>query len=472
MAISPEDLGPRAGVHLLNRCGFGPRPGDIRRVLDGGLERYILEQLQAPPDPDLETRLSRFATLNYPISQVLALYAADQRSIGPILDELYSAKLIRAVHSLNQLREVLVDFWFNHFNVYLFSGNFERLSMGAYEREAIRPHALGRFRDLLGATAQHPAMLSFLDNYLSSVSRVVNGRTVGGINENYGRELMELHTVGVSAGYTQTDVIEAARCFTGWTIDSVRSGGNFVYRASAHDPGAKQVFGLSVPAGGGREDGDKLLDYLAAHPATAHHVSFRLVQRFVADDPPATLVDRCAQTFLRSSGDIPEVMKTILGSAEFWAEAFGAGQAKTPLEFVAGAMRALDAQVTSARGAASYLAAMGMPLYACVPPTGYSNRGSDWTNPSSHLQRMNFALELAAGAIPGAAVDGRALARSLGASADDAASVVAALSSEVFGRALSAATVATASRAGAGGGVSVAAKAAGLCLASPEGQAR
>ena len=467
----PIDIGPRVAVHLLNRIGFGPRPGDVDRILGLGLDRYIQGQLDAPADPELDSRLRGFITLGYPISQVLTLYNADQRSIAVILDELYAAKVIRAVHAQNQLQEVLVDFWLNHFNVYIQDG-FARYSTAAYERDAIRPHALGKFRDLLGATAAHPAMLYFLDNYLSRATVTVGGRTVRGLNENYGRELLELHTVGVDAGYTQDHVIDAARCFTGWGIDNLSTSGRFVYRPQAHDTGSKSVFGLDLPAGGGQDDGEKLLDYLASHPQTARFIARKLAQRLVSDDPPPRVVEHAAAAFQSSGGDVREVVRAILGRAEFWAEAFGAGKPKTPLELVASALRAADAQVASGRAIVAYLQNMGMPLYSCVPPTGYSNRGADWINPSSQLYRMNFALDLAAGAIAGVSVDVRGMVRRMGGDSESARSVASTISAEIFGQGLSRSTLDAASRVAAGGSVSVAARAAGLCLGSPEMQAR
>jgi uncharacterized protein (DUF1800 family) len=467
----PIDIGPRAAVHLLSRIGFGPRPGDVDRVLGMGLDRYVQGQLDAPADPELDSRLRGLITLGYPISQVLTLYNADQRSIGVILDELNTAKVIRCVHAQNQLQEVLVDFWFNHFNVYIQDG-FARYSTAAYEREAIRPHALGKFRDLLGATAAHPAMLYFLDNYLSRATVTVGGRVVRGLNENYGRELLELHTVGVDAGYTQDHVIDAARCFTGWGIDNLSTSGRFAYRTAVHDTGAKSVFGLNLPAGGGKDDGDKLLDYLASHPQTATFIARKLAQRLVSDDPPARVVERAAAAFQSSGGDIREVVRAILGSAEFWAEAFGVGKPKTPLELVASGLRAADAQVASGRAVAAYLQNMGMPLYACVPPTGYSNRGADWINPSSHLYRMNFALDLAAGAVAGVSVDVRGMVRRMGGDSESPRSVASTISAEIFGNGLSRSTLDAASRVASGGSVGVAARVAGLCLGSPEMQAR
>src|SRR5688500_17274917 len=348
------DIGPRAALHALNRLGYGPRPADVRRVLARGVEKYVDEQLHPVPDAELDTRLRPLITINYPIAQVLSIYNADNRAIGPLIDEFQAAKLIRSAHSQNQLQEVLVDFWFNHFNVY-FADGFTRYSFMAYERDAIRPFVLGRFRDLLGATAAHPAMLFFLDNFTNRADVNQGGRVIPGLNENYGRELLELHTVGVDAGYSQNDVREAARVFTGWGIDNVNNAGNFVFRANQHDRGAKSVFGLDVPAGGGKEEGDRLLDYLSSHPATARFISWRLAQRFVADDPPARIVDRMASRFLSSGGDLREVMKTMVSSAEFWAEAFAEGKVKTPFEFVVSAIRAVEGQVTGARAVAQQL---------------------------------------------------------------------------------------------------------------------
>jgi uncharacterized protein (DUF1800 family) len=366
-------------------------------------------------------------------------------------------------HAKNQLQEVLTDFWFNHFNVNAREG-FLRSSSQAYERDAIRPHALGRFRDLLGATAQHPAMLYYLDTYLSTVAITTGGRTRGGINENYGRELLELHTLGNDAGYNQQDVVDSARCFTGWGIENLHRSGAFVFRPQAHDRGAKTIYGLNLPAGGGKEDGDRLLDHLASRPATARRIASRLVQRFVADDPPSALVDRCASTFLSSDGDIAEVMKTILGSSEFWAEAFGPGKPKTPLELVGSAVRAVDADVSNGRGLSDALEAMGMPAYAAVPPTGYTNRGVDWVNPSSQLAKINFGLDLATGSVPGVSVAGFG--------GDNPRAVAEGFAADILGGRVMAATVDTASRVGAGSRPSVSERAVALMLASPDFQVR
>jgi uncharacterized protein (DUF1800 family) len=465
------EIGPRVALHTLNRLGYGPRPADVRRVLARGIEKYVDDQLHPGPDAELDVRLRPLATINYPISQVLSVYNADNRAIGPLVDEFQAAKLIRSAHGQNQLQEALVDFWFNHFNVYIADG-FVRYSIMAYEREAIRPFVLGRFRDLLGAVAAHPAMLFFLDNYTNRADVNQGGRVIPGINENYGRELLELHTVGVDAGYSQNDVREAARVFTGWGIDDIRSSGRFVFRAAQHDRGAKHVFGFDSAAGGGKEEGDRLLDYLSSHPATARFISWRLAQRFVADDPPARIVDRMASTFLSTGGDLREVMRTMVSSAEFWAEAFGGGKVKTPFEYVVSSIRAVEGQVTNARGVAQQLNNMGMGLYASVPPTGYSNRGSEWLNPSSHLSRMNFGLDLAAGAIAGVTVDSRSVISRLGGSPDDPRSAATTLADDLFARNLSRETLDAASRVAPGGAVSVAARVMGLVLAAPEMQVR
>ena len=465
------DLGPTIALHALNRLGYGPRPADVRRVLARGLERYVDDQLNPLPDPDLDTRLRPLGTLNYPISQVLTIYNADNRSLGPLIDEFQAAKLIRSVHGLNQLQEALVDFWFNPVNVYIADG-FVRFSAMSYERDAIRPHVFGRFRDLLGAVAAHPAMLFFLDNYLNRADVNQGGRRIAGINENYGRELLELHTVGVDAGYSQTDVYDAARVFTGWGIDNINTSGNFIFRAAQHDRGAKHVFGLDIAAGGGQEEGHRLLDHLAAHPATARFVSWRLAQRFVSDDPPARVVDRMAATFQSTGGDLRAVMRSMLQTAEFWAEAFAGGKVKTPFEYVASVIRAVEGQVTNVRGVAGQLNNMGMGLYLSVPPTGYSNRGSEWLNPSSHLARMNFALDIAANAIPGVAVDSRSVISRLGGNPDDPRSAASTLNADLFARNLTRETLDSAGRVAPGGAVGVAPRVAGLCLASPEMQVR
>jgi uncharacterized protein (DUF1800 family) len=322
--------------------------------------------------------------------------------------DLVEAKLLRAIESNRQLAEELDDFWFNHFNVFIDKGA-DRYSIPEFERESIRPHVLGKFRDLLEATAKSPAMLFYLDNFQSVRpdidARNRNRKVKRGLNENYGRELMELHTLGVNGGYTQHDVTEVARCFTGWTLLDPRRGGGFFYNDRLHDKGEKVVLGHVIPAGGGIEDGEKVLDILATHPSTAHFISKELAERFVADDPPESLVKKMAATFLASDGDIREVMKTMLNSKEFWSQGAYRAKVKTPFEMVASSVRALDAQVIDAFALSNQVANLGEPLYRKQDPNGYSNLNGDWVNSSALLARMNFALQLAQNRVPGVRVD-------------------------------------------------------------------
>ncbi len=315
---------------------------------------------------------------------------------------------MRAIESNRQLAEVLDDFWFNHFNVFYDKGA-DRFSIPEYEREAIRPNVLGKFRDLLEATAKSPAMLFYLDNFESVRPDLdannKNRKVKRGLNENYGRELMELHTLGVNGGYTQKDVTEVARCFTGWTLVEPRRGGGFFYNDKLHDKGEKVVLGHVIPAGGGMDDGEQVLDILATHPSTAHFISKELAQRFVADNPPEPLVEKMAATFLKTDGDIREVMKTMLASREFWSEGAYQAKIKTPFEMVASSVRALDATVTDGFALANQVGNLGEPLYRKLEPTGYSNLNSDWVNSAALLGRMNFALQLAQNHVPGVKVD-------------------------------------------------------------------
>ena len=474
MGLTASELGRKTALHALNRLGFGPRPGDVEAILDRGIESYIDGQLDPKPDADLEARLAPLnSTLKLTTTQVLVAYANSGNqtaSIQAYLDNLYNAKLIRSVHSKNQLEEALADFWFNHFNVNI-NDNFVRYSIQSYERDAIRPNAMGKFETLLRATAEHPAMLYYLDNYLSQAGRIVNGVLINGLNENYGREILELHTVGVDAGYTQTDVYEAARAFTGWGIDNLARGGNFLYTAARHDTGSKSVFGLQLAAGGGKDDGDRVIKYLATHPKTARFISTKLARRFAADDPPASLVDRMTETWIASEGDIKEVMKAMIGSSEFWAEAFSTkGKPKTPFQYVASSIRAIGGEVASAtRSVVGYLSQMGEPLYQCIPPTGYTDRGLEWLNPSSQVYRMNFALDLAQGLINGVTVNVRNYA--VGADMTNPQSVAKAANQAVYGGTLLASTVDAAARVDTRiTSPSTAARVSALLLASPDTQ--
>jgi len=431
-------------LHVLNRLGYGPRPGDLERVRQMGVERWIQRQLEPEriPDTVLEAALG-----DYP---VLAMSAADlyrdyppprqqdvqrfqsgqmtpqeirevfppERRPAVINAQLQSAKITRAVLSERQLQEVMVDFWFNHFNVYALKGPV-RWMTAAYEREAIRPHALGRFRDLVVATAHHPAMLYYLDNWLSTRDDlVVPGRGRRGLNENYARELLELHTLGVDGGYSQQDVVEVARCFTGWTSERPQQGGGYLFRPLAHDRGAKHVLGTTIPAGGGQEDGLAVIDLLARHPSTARFIATKLVRRFVRDDPPKALVDRVAGVFRKTDGDIRTVLVAIITSSEFISADTYHAKTKTPLEVVASAVRALDGRLEPppAPGAparavgggltlARQVARLGAPLYEAQPPTGYPDVAEAWVNAGALLGRMNYALALAENRLPGVRTD-------------------------------------------------------------------
>lgn len=476
MSLTASELGRKTALHALNRLGFGPRPGDVERLLDRGIEDYINEQIDPQKDTELESRLAPLGnTLRLTTTQVLVTYADSgnqNASIQAYIDNLYNAKLIRSVHTKNQLEEALADFWFNHFNVNI-NDNFVRYSIQSYERDAIRPNAMGKFETLLKATAEHPAMLYYLDNYLSQVGRTANGVLVSGLNENYGREILELHTVGVDAGYTQSDVYEAARAFTGWGIDNLGRGGNFLYSAARHDTGSKSIFGLPLAAGGGKDDGDRLIKYLATHPKTARFISTKLARRFVSDTPPPSLIDRMAEAWLSSEGDIKTVMKAMIGSSEFWAEAFNeAGKPKTPFEYVISSIRAIGGEVTAAtRGVTAYLSQMGQPLYQCIPPTGYSDLGTDWLNPSSQIYRMNFAFDLAQGLVNGVTVNVRNFA--VGADLTNPSSVAKAANNAVFGGAIGSSTIDAATKVDTRiTNPSPAVRVSALLLAGPESQVR
>ena len=470
---SPSDEDARI-VHALNRLGYGPRPGDVDAVRAMGLERWIDRQLHPEriDDGALRARLASYRTLDLSAGELMEGYEVPRevkreiqkkraemdgaseeemartrrelmKELGgsmqgmkgrprQVVEELQAAKVVRAVYSQRQLDEVLVDFWINHFNVFAGKGP-EKFLVGAYERDVIRPHAWGRFEDLLKATAESPAMLFYLDNWLSASPDAQQPRTRGrggflrrgrpappapeqgqgrkrGLNENYAREVMELHTLGVDGGYTQKDVTEVARCFTGWTIRGLRQGDpRFAFDARIHDGKEKVVLGQRI-RGGGQGEGEQVLHILATHPATARFISMKLARRFVADDPPAALVDRAAATFRKTGGDIRAVVATILQSPEFLSAEVRSAKVKTPLEFVASAVRASGATVTDARELARRIGEMGMPLYMQQPPTGYKDTSEAWVSTSGLLSRLNLALDLAAGRVRGVAVDAASLA--------------------------------------------------------------
>jgi uncharacterized protein (DUF1800 family) len=474
-------------LHLLNRIAFGPRPGDIDRIKQAGIDRFIDEQLhpESMDDSDLETRLAVLPTQRlasaelyqfYPPPQVAEQRAAEKNSppvFGrppQVIGELVQQKLVRAVSSNRQLQEVLTDFWFNHFNVFA-QKEADQWLVTSYERDVIRPHALSRFRDLLLATAQSPAMLFYLDNWLSSSpdarqprpprpqlpqngqppkpapgatsrpgeaamtatgpdanpamsakkedsqnpqSAIRNPQSTPapkppprkpGINENYARELMELHTLGVDGGYTQKDVQEVARCFTGWTIDRPFQGGGFVFRPWMHDDRAKTVLGVTIPAGGGVNDGLRVIEILSRHPSTARFIGKKLCQRLLSDDPSPQLVERVAQVFLKTDGDIREVVRAIIASTEFNSPAAFRAKIKSPLELAASAIRAVDADTNGAPSLHDWIRRMGEPLYQFAFPTGYGEDSAKWVNTGVFFNRINFAVALANNQINGTIFD-------------------------------------------------------------------
>ena len=381
----------------------------LANQLKGGKRQAFLEGMNAKQKETLEA-------LNNP-----------QRIV---VEELMQAKLLRAIYSERQLQEVMTDFWLNHFNVFIGKGA-DRFLLTSYERDVIRPHALGKFEDLLVATAKSPAMLFYLDNWLSvgpdsdvalgipknpshaymrrrfppNVPRQrARAKRSSGLNENYGRELMELHTLSVNGGYTQNDVTEVAKVFTGWTIDRPQDGGGFKFEPRMHGPGDKFVLGHRIKPKGERE-GLEVLHLLAENPKTAHFIALKLATRFVSDQPPESLVDQMAHTYLKKHGDIREVLKTLFQSPEFWSEDVYRAKVKTPLEFVASAARATGADVNDAMVLTRQLNNLGMPLYGMQPPTGYSMKAETWVNSSALLGRMNLSLALANGRLKGVQVD-------------------------------------------------------------------
>ncbi len=528
-------------LHVLNRLGFGARPGDVERVKAIGLDNYI--ELQLNPDKiddsASEARLQNLDALRMTTPQLYEKYpqpgqllqqlqrrgqlpadlaaARDNRVKGGanaapnqnqpksgdattgemqgppannaspnpnpnandanpmnnaeyrravyeyfkennlrppqfMTGELQMARILRAVYSERQLQEVLVDFWTNHFNVFAGKGA-DRWLLISYDRDTIRPHTLGKFSDLLRATAESPAMLFYLDNFQSvSPNAQVQQRPLQqmrprnlilmsnnpaqqqpqqqqrrGINENYARELMELHTLGVDGGYTQKDVQEVARCFTGWTIFAPRgagaaaaqiaggggrriemlreNAGKFYFNERVHDDGEKIVLGQKIPSGGGVKDGLMVLDILAHHPATAKFIATKLVRRFVSDNPPQSLVDRVAQTYMKTDGDIREMLHTIFRSPEFNSTEAYRAKIKRPLELAISAVRTLGADTNGGPGLNQWIARMGEPLYGFQTPNGYSDMAEDWVNTGALLERMNFALALASNRVPGTRVN-------------------------------------------------------------------
>ncbi len=479
----PKHVGgsdPQVVVHVLNRLGFGPRPGDVQRVEAMGVRAYIEQQLHPGmvPNSTLDARLAAFQTLSdtsyhfaheyYPgviqarrelaasttaakaqtgamqgprqpqpqvqlaslvlrgrtlpiaatsLEGIMPMRVLTQGTVTPeelrmqrrnqlTLTEMQQAKVLRAVYGDHQLEEVLTDFWMNHFNV--FAGKVEDyVLVSEMERQTIRPYVFGRFRDMLGAVAKSPAMLVFLDNYL-------NGQPVGkppriGLNENYARELMELHTLGVDGGYTQADVKDVARCFTGWTVKKIHEDPTFVFDEKRHDRGEKHVLGHKIPAGHGVDEGEAVLDLVSRHPSTARFIATKLARRFVSDNPPKPLIDRAARTFLDTDGDLRAVVQTIITSPEFYAPDSMRAKIKSPFEFIVSALRATNATIADAAPIVGTIGQLGEPLYFCLPPTGYPDRADAWVNTGELFSRMNTAASLANNNIGGVKIDLAAL---------------------------------------------------------------
>jgi len=501
--------------HALNRLAYGPRPGDVDHIREIGLEKWIDQQLHPEliEDADLDARLKRYPTLSMSSKQLVDEYpeanqAAKKEGItkeqfqerqemkrqeaesqiimtgndnldkaqqqlaklvGPnrITAELSMAKLDRAVYSNRQLEAVMEDFWFNHFNVYANKGA-DKWMLTSYVRDTIRPHAMGKFPDLLIATAKSPAMLFYLDNYLSAdpaaVARMEAEKAMRraryggftpptpgtfpgptntpppgaqnaapkkqdrGLNENYGREVMELHTVGVDAGYTQQDVIQMAECLTGWSIKEPRKDPTYNFDEKIHAEGKKVVMGHKFNYGG-EKDGEEALKMLAAQPATAKFISTKLARHFVSDTPPPALVDRMAKTYESTGGDIRAVMHTMIYSPEFWSRDAYRVKMKTPFELVASTARALNAEVTITLPLTNWVARMGEPLFLCQPPTGYSDKAETWVNTGALLNRLNFALAFAGDKMGGATTD---LTNMLGEDSAKDADVALAKSIQIF----------------------------------------
>jgi uncharacterized protein (DUF1800 family) len=520
-------------LHALNRLAYGPRPGDVERVRQMGLAKWIDAQLnpKALDDSAMEARLRTYPTLQMSSAQLIAEYpnpkqaanqAAKQASISKedstqqalqkdadagvtamaqdmpandsaakgeaaaggtmdmasadtpspmklnpatpgagrkdslgvdpnavppamaddskrpqrVVEELAMAKVTRAIYSERQLQQVMDDFWFNHFNVYAGKGE-DKWYLTSYERDVIQPHALGKFKDLVTETAKSPAMLFYLDNFLSADPRAAErqaalramrqqmrrgpyagwpppGQTANkkkqerGLNENYGRELMELHTLGVDGGYAQQDVTEVARCFTGWTIEKPRENPRFKFDERVHDPDPKHVLGKKIHAGG-MKDGEQVIELLVKNPNTAKFISTKLARRFVSDTPPPALVQRMAKTFQKSGGDIREVMRTMIYSPEFWSREAYRAKVKKPFELVVSSVRALGTDVDTPMPLVQWVGRIGEPLYQCQPPTGYSDKAETWVNTGALLNRLNFSLALAGNKVRGSRSDVAAL---------------------------------------------------------------
>ena len=466
-------------IQALNRLTFGAKPGDALKVRAIGLDKWIDQQLRPERinDSALDRFVARYPAINQDQDDLLAQYTQQQRErrevkreradstmtaadsmalrkqiqqrgnlTRQVVTQLQSSRVARAVASERQLQEVMTDFWENHFNIYAQKGGPEPYYLRDFDQNVVRPRALGKFRDLLEAVAQSPAMLFYLDNARSmadSTRPTLNARGIRGgvgpmrrgglgtmrgamrtaeqmhrqqqqqqrprqgLNENYGRELLELHTLGVDGGYTQQDVINVARAFTGWTIKPPAQGGGFIFRPQVHDAGEKIVLGHKLAAGRGMEDAEDVLDILAKSPATARYISFKLARRFVSDSPSKALVDHASQVYLRTDGDIREVLRAIITSPEFFSQQAFRSKVKSPFEVVVSAMRALNAEPDSTPRSAQVIAFLGQPIFGHQAPNGWPETGESWMNTGAILNRINFGMAVAAGRLPG--VDIRSL---------------------------------------------------------------
>ena len=443
-----QSLTPRdSAFHALNRLAYGARPGEADSVARRGVMKWIERQLDADhiSDARLAEHERQFKILDYDRADLAGRYrdatrerqrlqreaaatgdSTRMRDARPMQEfrelggQLQQLAIVRAALSERQLREVMVDFWTNHFNVFVGKGA-DRFLLPSYIEETIRPRALGRFEDLLIATAESPAMLFYLDNAQSVAPgstppaqrrpvfmfrrrfgmnempeerRQRLQRRPTGINENYARELLELHTLGVDGGYTQQDIIEVARIFTGWSIEPPDRGSGFVFRDWAHDNGTKHVFGLTFDADG-KDEGIKLLKLLANEHATMRHVSAKLCARFVADEPPDGCVDAAVAAWQKTHGDIRAVLRAIFTSPDFWSAQAVRSKVKTPVEFVVSAVRATGVEPDDTPRLAQLVARLGEPLYQQPAPTGYAETEAHWVNSGALLARMNAAMMLA-----------------------------------------------------------------------------
>lgn len=443
--------------HVLNRLAFGGRPGDAAAIRATGVAPWIMRQLDPRSIDDSRANglIARYATLSTSRSDLVTAFTEAQRArqqaqrqlaragdtatrrdaqqvavmqnpdlmgaqrmLQRAVPELATASLTRAVVSERQLDEVMVNFWENHFSVFAGKGQQERLYLIEYDRDVIRPNAMGKFRTLLGAVAHSPAMLFYLDNWQSQADSAhptladlratgrprlraqLNRRPRRGLNENYARELMELHTLGVDGGYSQKDVIEVARALTGWSIAAAQ-GGDFIFRPETHDAGEKVILGQTFPGGRGEEEGEAVLDLVARHPATSRFITTKLARHFISDDPPASVVDRCSAVFRRTDGDIRQTVACVITGPEFFSRAAYRAKVKTPFQVVASAFRAIDAVPDETPRAAQLVAQLGQPIFGHLTPEGWPDRADAWMNTGAILGRINFGLQLAGGRVPG-----------------------------------------------------------------------